>query len=508
MDFDELGRAELADHGHAQPSGPVVPYAYNYAFCLFLRMRDAVPVSKVCTYVTYIGRKQLLDGVLMSVASALSARRLGRSQSRLVFAQGSPPADVAQPLVASYEAQLQSLRAELRELETETETLKGRIASCVQAVPASARYLLDPQPDPEILPEEEHERRRTQSLVDGESARSECGFFFVAAEWILAQSRSVPRFQDLRTIDGALVQKTLEIGRAYRSEYAEGELLAVSHRWETQTAPDTEGEQLRRIQVHLRARPHIRYVWYDYWCMPQGNRSPSDKLHFHWMLGNVNLLYVGCSVLILLDISYLSRFWTQMEAWLSMQHGSTGGLQPAPEDMRRCTIEFLHTATETTRADLVHMWATRQPNDACALLSQPDVQVTNASDKSTQLEKVRGLDALVCEAHSALAAAQKARGGATWADLLAGGFSASVLQEASVLGTDEAVVQALPALASKVGMDARSLCWARALDFESKGIKEDDVPVLAGLLCASASLTSVYAPAREPSRCLLSPVVI
>ena len=117
--------------------------------------------------------------------------------------------------------------------------------------------------------------------------------------------------------------------------------------------------------------------------------------------------------------------------------------------------------------------------------------MTNASDKSTQLEKVRGLDALVCEAHSALAAAQKARGGATWADLLAGGFSASVLQEASVLGTDEAVVQALPALASKVGMDARSLCWARALDFESKGIKEDDVPVLAGLLCASASLTSI-----------------
>ena len=53
----------------------------------------------------------------------------------------------------------------------------------------------------------------------------------------------------------------------------------------------------------------------SYWCMPQGNdRSDADKVRFKWMLQNVNLLYLGCSVLCLVDISYLSRFWTQFEA--------------------------------------------------------------------------------------------------------------------------------------------------------------------------------------------------
>ena len=42
--------------------------------------------------------------------------------------------------------------------------------------------------------------------------------------------------------------------------------------------------------------------------MPQGKRTRADKLAFRWMLQNVNLLYLGCSVLLLVDISYLSRF--------------------------------------------------------------------------------------------------------------------------------------------------------------------------------------------------------
>ena len=46
------------------------------------------------------------------------------------------------------------------------------------------------------------------------------------------------------------------------------------------------------------------------------------------MLKNVNLLYLGCTVLLIVDLSYLSRFWTQFEAWLSMRHASWEGLQP------------------------------------------------------------------------------------------------------------------------------------------------------------------------------------
>jgi hypothetical protein len=45
--------------------------------------------------------------------------------------------------------------------------------------------------------------------------------------------------------------------------------------------------------------------------MPQGkDRTRIEKVQFKWMLRNVNIIYLGCSVLILLDLSYLSRFWT------------------------------------------------------------------------------------------------------------------------------------------------------------------------------------------------------
>ena len=41
--------------------------------------------------------------------------------------------------------------------------------------------------------------------------------------------------------------------------------------------------------------------------MPQGARTPAEKVQFGWMLDNVNLLYLGASVLILNDLSYQSR---------------------------------------------------------------------------------------------------------------------------------------------------------------------------------------------------------
>ena len=40
-----------------------------------------------------------------------------------------------------------------------------------------------------------------------------------------------------------------------------------------------------------------------------GKRTETEKMEFDWMLQNARLLYLGCTVLILLDLSYLSRFW-------------------------------------------------------------------------------------------------------------------------------------------------------------------------------------------------------
>ena len=45
--------------------------------------------------------------------------------------------------------------------------------------------------------------------------------------------------------------------------------------------------------------------------MPQGERNEQEKQDFLRMLRQVNLLYLGCHVLVLLDLSYLSRFWVR-----------------------------------------------------------------------------------------------------------------------------------------------------------------------------------------------------
>ena len=43
--------------------------------------------------------------------------------------------------------------------------------------------------------------------------------------------------------------------------------------------------------------------------MPQGNRLVEEVIEFNHMLKHANLLYLGTRVLILLDLSYVSRFW-------------------------------------------------------------------------------------------------------------------------------------------------------------------------------------------------------
>ena len=46
--------------------------------------------------------------------------------------------------------------------------------------------------------------------------------------------------------------------------------------------------------------------------MPQGKRTVAQEAAFSRMLNNINLLFLGASIFILLDMSYSSRFWTQV----------------------------------------------------------------------------------------------------------------------------------------------------------------------------------------------------
>ena len=111
-------------------------------------------------------------------------------------------------------------------------------------------------------------------------------------------------------------------------------LLPSPHRWEDWATPDETGAQLAALQAHLRAHPEVQYIWFDYACMPQrssgcradkDDRTPAEKAEFDLMLSAIADLYLTAKVLILLDKMYLTRFWTTMEGWCSMQQVDVGG---------------------------------------------------------------------------------------------------------------------------------------------------------------------------------------
>jgi hypothetical protein len=174
--------------------------------------------------------------------------------------------------------------------------------------------------------------------------------------------------------------------------------------------PDPDGVQLKAIQEFLKtpAGQQIEQIWLDAQCMPQdiprGTRSEEDTADFKTMLSMVNLLYLGCSVLILLDLSYASRFWTQFEAWLSMQTTTPEGLTPAvgggKERYHIVCVQNAAEQAETHKQLLVKSWATKTPDEAHTFLARPDVTVTSMSDKEIQLPKIGKLDDNIRQVYS------------------------------------------------------------------------------------------------------------
>ena len=261
-------------------------------------------------------------------------------------------------------------------------------------------------PDPSIAEEELAKGRallaEASAVQVAAKAGSSCPFYFLDADAIRDSEEQMPLLLSMQVIQRRhpswLVVEAVSLTDACRRARAK-DVVAVSHRWDEQGTPDPSGVQLGAIRDYLRANPHIKRVWLDYCCMPQGHaRTECEQQAFGYMLRNINLLYLGCSVLVLTDRSYLSRFWTQFEAWLSMQSATAKGLVSAPADQKRYTIICVHGAPEALQASLIEEWSDCTAAKAHAKLSSKDVQVTNASDKATQLPKLLALDGKVSEA--------------------------------------------------------------------------------------------------------------
>ena len=168
----------------------------------------------------------------------------------------------------------------------------------------------------------------------------ECSFWFVNADSLRrAATPRLPKMQTLRTQEPKrLVKKTIGFVEGISGAYKN--ILVVSHRWETPTDPDPDGAQALAVQAYLKEHPEIDAVWFDFSSMPQGrNKTPSESAEFKEMLPNINLLYLTCSVLILMDRSYMNRFWTQFEAYLSMRAITSDGLTNALDPKARVTIK-------------------------------------------------------------------------------------------------------------------------------------------------------------------------
>ena len=152
------------------------------------------------------------------------------------------------------------------------------------------------------------------------------------------------------------------------------------------------------LRAFLQNAPSIKHVWVDWSCMPQGERSSSEQQEFKRMLPEINLVYLTATVLILMDMTYMSRFWTQFEAWLSLQMATADGLRCAARDVQRCSFRGVlngKAVEAELQAALLKQWEGKSPEDAHEILSQEDVTVTNESDKSEQLPKLQRLNRLV-----------------------------------------------------------------------------------------------------------------
>jgi hypothetical protein len=83
---------------------------------------------------------------------------------------------------------------------------------------------------------------------------------------------------------------------------------------------------------------------------------------------------------------------TQFEAFLSLRKVTAKGLDQADKAERRCAIKCIHNAPVAFEDALTAEWGSKTTDEAYAVLKQPDVKVTNQSDKDIQLPKLKELD--------------------------------------------------------------------------------------------------------------------
>ena len=137
--------------------------------------------------------------------------------------------------------------------------------------------------------------------------------------------------------------------------------------------------------------PEIEHVWYDHACLPPSDDADADADAVGRMRRCACLPFLCGSCLLLVDGGYCARFWTQYEAWLSLQKASAAGIVDA-RTRERCHVRLLHEEPEFMATLLIEMWKLKPAGQAGVVLRSPLVPAARAADKEEQLGELARLD--------------------------------------------------------------------------------------------------------------------
>jgi hypothetical protein len=259
----------------------------------------------------------------------------------------------------------------------------------------------------EIAPEDiDHILEGHVSHSDAD-AQKDMVIFLVPKEVVLYFARlkmPMPVFQELRK------RGHLKCYAFNRLEVLHGFLervLAVSYPWASPGSPDPDSGRLQEVANVFNENPKLQFMWMDWSCLPQGEaRTEIEKLYFKYFLssGAINLVYLGATVVSIVNNRYLESFWTQFEYILATRKITAHGFETTHGRIHMRFIESAVAAKEPSKALLQQKWSDKTVMEVVEVLSKDDVRVTNQSDKDDLLPKLPKLQVYFAD--------QLARGGA------------------------------------------------------------------------------------------------
>lgn len=220
-------------------------------------------------------------------------------------------------------------------------------------------------------------------------------FWFLKADLLRDSTGPLERHQKLPL--GWL--RSCTIGSAHCRNFQLPRHVAVSYVWYRAEHPDPHGEQTDVLREWLRANKDITDVWMDWCCLPQTPRSFEEQDEFESGLASVNMVYLSCKVVKIVNLQYISRFWPQFESWLSFQAVDPQTKSFVADGSRSFEVFTGIARTDETvqkwQSETNRSWGQLNLDKRISQLEHSEVLVTNQADKADQIKKIKDLSSIL-----------------------------------------------------------------------------------------------------------------